>query len=150
MTTIALSADAVAVDSQITTGDTKNMHGKKLQVVQSPVGKVAVLVTGEISYLPPVCAQVALGKLPLRIVPEETAILLVGRTWAFWVDHKEHFPTLAPDAGGSGQPVARYLLGQGRTAQEAVQGAAEVDLYTGGKVVSVSRRGLAKGLLVAP
>lgn len=143
MTTIALDKGTVAADSQCTSGDFKSKC-TKLVVVKTPTGKVAVALTGSIACMAPVCACVAAGESPKAILPDDTSILVVGRSWAFWLNDEESWAVRDWDAGGSGRQVALYLLSHGKGAVRAVEGAAEVDLYTGGPVVSVKRTGLSK------
>lgn len=138
MTTIAFDGKTLCADSQVTSGGLKFGAAKKLWRLESGA---LLAMSGDIGL----CYQVMLwlnGKSdkPTRTSDESVSGLLIepdGSAWEYSTD-LHRFPARAPWAGGTGETIAMTAMRCGKTAQEAVELACEMDIYTSGPLQTVT------------
>lgn len=137
MTTIAYDGITLAVDSQLTSNTLVFGNVNKIMKLRDGCYFVGA---GEWEG----CCAIALwlngGEKPT--IKEEESVLGVliekGKVPFEITGALSFYPMCIPWAGGSGQQIAMTAMKCGKTAKEAVQLACKLDIYTGGRVRTVT------------
>ena len=153
MTTIAWDGTTLAADSQSTAGSMICSLNEKKIICPShgeswSVGSVRVLAVGmsgdcgvEEEFIDALKAGLTY-KTELLEMSSFTAIIVTGKNACFLVfkdEGKKHAKICSHGgsyAVGSGGDIARAAMALGKTAQEAVHLACELDVYSGGDVIT--------------
>lgn len=142
MTTIAYRDGVMAADSQTTAGEVR--RGATRKVFQLLDGSL-VGFSGGLSEIGPAVQWFAEGKLPYKRprLPEDASLLVIEASPSGEVSYYRHnlIPQLtvaAFHAIGSGNEFALGAMAMGANAQQAVAVAAEFDIYTGGRITTLS------------
>lgn len=139
MTTIAFDGKTLCVDSQITSGHLLFGAATKLWRLESGA---LLAMSGDAGL----CHEVMLwldkkGDKPSPGENESACGIMVeadGSTWECGSKPLRCFPACVPWAGGTGETIAMTAMRCGKTAQEAVELACEMDIYTSGPLQTVT------------
>ncbi len=143
MTTIATDGKLLAADGRTSAGDVILTNAAK-KVQRLPDGSIAGsagAADGGPSAVAALAAALKAGEQPpkyagdysiLRLLPDGSALYYYDRL-------DMPIPVSPPFAIGSGKSAALGAMKAGANARQAVKIAAEVDVYTGGKITSYSR-----------
>jgi ATP-dependent protease HslVU (ClpYQ) peptidase subunit len=137
MTTIAYDGKTLAVDSQATAGNT--VFGETNKLFPLSDGRYAALA-GCLSVFPEVVAWLnGEGEMPDLSEEESFGGIIVSPDGSAVEITKNMrlFPASIPWSGGSGEAIAFTAMHLGKTAEEAVELACTLDIYTGGSITSV-------------
>jgi hypothetical protein len=138
MTTIAYDGKTLAVDSQATAGSTVFGEANKLFPLDD--GRYAAFA-GCLSVFPEVVAWLnGEGEMPELNDEEPFGGIIVSPDGSALEITKNMriFPASIPWSGGSGEVIAFAAMHSGKTAEEAVELACTLDIYTGKPVASWS------------
>jgi hypothetical protein len=136
MTTIAVTEDEIAWDSQATAGWTRSqVPFEKVTVV----GRKIIGCSGDVSSIERLPKWIAGGANPKKAPDGEWRCIVISATSCrIYSDDDLHGElSMLPAAIGSGQDFALGALFAGKSAQEAVEIAARLDVMTGGEIKSL-------------
>lgn len=140
MTTIAYKDGVIAYDSRVTDGDTIISNSREKKIKVNGVLFIFSGIFGDIEQMVHLYFSKEYVK-PLgcnAIVYDSDGLKLIG------TDEEQYFENTIPfneySALGSGSPYAYGAMDAGATAKQAVQIAAQRDVYTGGKIRTVKIR----------
>lgn len=141
MTTIATDGKTMAVDSQINAGGIiEPVSATKIFKILSPqLGHVIVGFSGDTHLTHTILDTIKDGTLPTPGVVgdgefEVTILTSDGKAFQMGSSYPNYVECGVPNASGSGKLIALGAMLAGASPKEAVEIAAKIDVYTGGKI----------------
>lgn len=143
MTTIAWKNGVVATDSQSTSSYKRFDAVKACRIDKGPFTGHVLAFAGLYALFGVIKAQVESGELqPISTGSDDgdATVLLIGRRIAYRMESQNMTPVevKSPYAIGSGECFAMGAMLAGAEAEDAVRIASRLDIYTGGKVRSIT------------
>lgn len=138
MTTIACDGMTVAADGRITSsGEVAHCSAQKMWVYSDCI----ICGTGTMSIIPVAAKWVRYGADPNEAPPAMEhgwTVWRVSKSGILEYSNTDPYPISYdfPHAMGTGSAYARTAMRLGKTAKEAVEIAAEFDIYTGGAITA--------------
>jgi ATP-dependent protease HslVU (ClpYQ) peptidase subunit len=143
-TTICWDGQSIACDSQSTGGHTK-YHSTVPKIQYSKTRHATIAAAGDVAATAPIKKffmttdkPLSEYKIPASVKPDSFQLLIIyddGVAETYPGNLTDPTPISAPFAFGSGEDFAMAAMLCGKSAEEAIEVAKQLDLYSGGRVV---------------
>jgi ATP-dependent protease HslVU (ClpYQ) peptidase subunit len=148
MTTIAYKDGILATDSRVTRGD-MIVQGSAQKLWRGDDGSL-IAISGQMTEASELLRWLIRPSGERPPISEKITVIVVrpSRSVEIWEENGMYTPSMRFGAWGSGAPTALGAMHAGASAQEAVEIASKIDVWTGGDVQSMAIAEIAAPLKV--